>query len=46
MALSKIKKNHISGMSHQPYSPEINPCDFWLFGMFEADPERSRVFLE
>jgi hypothetical protein len=28
----KIKKNHISRMPHPPDSPEINRCDFWLFG--------------
>jgi hypothetical protein len=30
---SKIKKNHIFRMSHRPDSPDISPCDFWLFGM-------------
>jgi hypothetical protein len=28
---SKIKKNHIFRMPHPPYSPDISPCDFWLF---------------
>jgi hypothetical protein len=32
---SNTKRNHISRMSHSPYSPYINPCDFWLFGMFK-----------
>jgi hypothetical protein len=22
-------------MLHLPYSPDINPCDFWLFGMLK-----------
>jgi histone-lysine N-methyltransferase SETMAR len=42
---SKIKKNHISKMSHSPYSPDMSPCDFWLFGMLKQIL-RSRVFLE
>jgi histone-lysine N-methyltransferase SETMAR len=29
----KIEKKHISRMPHPPYSPDINPCDLWLFGM-------------
>jgi hypothetical protein len=32
---SKIKKNYISKMPHSPYSPDISPCDFWLFGMLK-----------
>jgi transposase len=31
----KIKKNHISRMPHPPYSPNIIPYDFWLFGMLK-----------
>jgi histone-lysine N-methyltransferase SETMAR len=30
---SKIKKNHILGMLHPPYSPYISLCNFWLFEM-------------
>jgi hypothetical protein len=29
---SKMKKNRISRMLCPPYSPDISPCDFWLFG--------------
>jgi hypothetical protein len=29
----KIKDNHIFRMQHPPYSPDISPYDFWLFGM-------------
>jgi hypothetical protein len=32
---SKINKNHISRMPHPPHSQDINPCDFWLFGMLK-----------
>jgi hypothetical protein len=31
----KIKKNHISRMLHPPYSLDINPSDFWLFGVLK-----------
>jgi hypothetical protein len=34
-APSKINKNHISRMPHSPYSPDISPCDFWLFGILK-----------
>jgi hypothetical protein len=30
---AKIKKNHVFRMLHPPYSPEVRPCDFWLFEM-------------
>jgi hypothetical protein len=32
---SKIKKNHILRTPHPLYSPDISPCDFWLFGMLK-----------
>jgi hypothetical protein len=32
---TKTKKNHFSIMSHPPNSPDISPCDFWLFGMLK-----------
>jgi histone-lysine N-methyltransferase SETMAR len=35
MVTSEIKKNHISRMPHPPYSLDISPCDFWLFGMLK-----------
>jgi hypothetical protein len=31
--MSKIQKNPISRMPHSRYSPDIGPCDCWLFGM-------------
>jgi histone-lysine N-methyltransferase SETMAR len=30
-----MKKNHISRMPHPPDSPDISPCDFWLFEMLK-----------
>jgi hypothetical protein len=32
---SKIQKDHISGMPHADYSPDISPCNLWLFGMLK-----------
>jgi histone-lysine N-methyltransferase SETMAR len=26
-----LPKNSITKMDHPPYSPELAPCDFWLF---------------
>jgi len=26
-----LAKNSITKMDHQPYSPDLAPCDFWLF---------------
>jgi len=26
-----LAKNSITKMDHQPYSPDLIPCDFWLF---------------
>jgi hypothetical protein len=33
---SKFEKYHVSRLPHSLYSPEINPCDFWLFGMLKG----------
>jgi transposase len=27
-----ITENHIGRMPHPPYSPDLTPSDFWLFG--------------
>jgi hypothetical protein len=32
---SKIKKKHISRMPYPPYSSDVSPCNFWLFGMLK-----------
>jgi histone-lysine N-methyltransferase SETMAR len=39
---SKFDKHHIARLPHPPYSRNLSPCDFWLFGMLKK-PERSRV---
>jgi hypothetical protein len=34
--VSKFDMNHIARSPHQPYSPDLSPCDFWLFGMLKG----------
>jgi hypothetical protein len=29
--ISFLAKNSITKMDHPPYSPDLAPCDFWLF---------------
>jgi hypothetical protein len=31
----KLANRTIERARHPPYSPDINPCDFWLFGMLK-----------
>jgi hypothetical protein len=33
--VSKFDKRHIARSPHLPYSPDLNPCDFWLFWMLK-----------
>jgi hypothetical protein len=28
---SKFEEYHVSRLAHPPDSPEVSPCDFWLF---------------
>jgi hypothetical protein len=32
---SKFEKHHASRLLHPSHSPNISPCDFWLFGMLK-----------
>jgi hypothetical protein len=34
--VSKFEKHHVSRLPHPSYSPDINPCDFWVFGMLKG----------
>jgi histone-lysine N-methyltransferase SETMAR len=34
--MSKPDKHHIAQLPHQPYSPDLSPCDFGLLGMFKG----------
>jgi hypothetical protein len=33
---SKFEQHHIFRLPHPPYSPDIIPCDFWLFGLLKG----------
>jgi hypothetical protein len=33
---SKFEQRHIFRLPHQPCSPDISPCDFWLFGLLKG----------
>jgi hypothetical protein len=33
---SKFDKHHIARLPHPLYSPDLSPCDFWLFGMLKG----------
>jgi hypothetical protein len=33
--VSKFDKHHTAGLPRPPYSPDLSPCDFWLFGMLK-----------
>jgi hypothetical protein len=32
----KFEQHHIFRLPHPPYSPDISPCDFWLFALFKG----------
>jgi hypothetical protein len=31
--VSKFDRHHIARLAHLPYSPDLSPYNFWLFGM-------------
>jgi hypothetical protein len=33
---SKFEKHNVSRLPHQLYSPDINSCDFWPFGLLKG----------
>jgi hypothetical protein len=39
----KLEKRHIARAPHPPYSPDLSPCDFWLFGILKQNM-KERVF--
>jgi transposase len=39
----KLEKRHIVRAPHPPYSPDLSPCDFWLFGILKQKM-KERVF--
>jgi hypothetical protein len=36
---SKFDKHHIARLPHPLYSPDLSPCDFWLFGLLKGIPK-------
>jgi transposase len=39
----KVEKRHIARAPHPPYSPDLSPCDFWLFGILKKNM-KEQVF--
>jgi histone-lysine N-methyltransferase SETMAR len=39
----KLAKKHIAPALHPPYSRDLSPCDFWLFGI-SKEKMKDRVF--
>jgi hypothetical protein len=39
----KLEKRHIARAPHPPSSPDLRPCDFWLFGILKQKM-KERVF--
>jgi histone-lysine N-methyltransferase SETMAR len=33
---STFEQHHIFRLQHPPYSEDISPCDFWLFGLLKG----------
>jgi transposase len=36
----KLRKRHIAPAPLSPYSPDLSPCDFWLFEILKQKKER------
>jgi transposase len=39
----KLEKRHIARAPYPPYSPDLSPCDFWVFGILKQKM-KERVF--
>jgi hypothetical protein len=39
--VGKMMRNHIIGRDHPPYSPDLSPCDFWLFGVLKKQMKET-----
>jgi hypothetical protein len=35
-AVSKFDKHHVARLPRRPYSSDLSPCDFWVFGMLKG----------
>ena len=38
-----LAKNSITKMDHPPYSPDLAPCNFWLFPKLKKCPEGTKI---
>ena len=38
-----LAKNSITKICHPPYSPDLAPCDFWLFPNLKKCPEGTKI---
>ena len=38
-----LAKNSITKMDHPPYSPDLAPCNFWLFPKLKKCPEGTEI---
>jgi hypothetical protein len=43
MIALKISDAKLQRLSHPVYSPDVSPCDFWLFGMLKGNM-KDRAF--
>jgi hypothetical protein len=34
---TEISDAKLESLPHPPYSPDLSPCDFWLFGMLKQE---------
>jgi histone-lysine N-methyltransferase SETMAR len=41
--IEKLEKQHVVRDPHPPYSPDLSPCDCWLFGI-SKQKMKQRVF--
>jgi hypothetical protein len=42
-AIDELDNLKLDRIRHLPYSPDLSPCDFWLFGMLKQKI-KDRVF--
>jgi hypothetical protein len=40
--IEKLEKRHIARVLHPSYSPDLSPCDLWLFGILDMLPKGSK----
>jgi histone-lysine N-methyltransferase SETMAR len=38
-----LDKNSVTKMDHPLYSPDLAPCDFWLFPKLKKCPEETKI---